>query len=79
MENNYIINKDTYYITTKKGKKIPVRDLQNEVVSIMDVIDKICRKNNIRYCLMDGSALGAYNYGGFIPWYDDMDVCMYQN
>ena len=55
----YIINTDKYYIYTKTGKKIPVRDLQNEVVSIMDVIDKICRKNDIRYCLMAGSALGA--------------------
>ena len=76
MKNNYIINSDKYYITTKKGDKIPVKDLQNEVVSIMDVIDEVCRKNNIRYCLMAGSALGAYNYGGFIPWDDDMDVCV---
>jgi len=76
MGNDYIINKDKYYIYTKTGKKIPVDNLQKEVVSIMDEIDKICRNNNIRYCLMAGSALGAYNYGGFIPWDDDMDVCI---
>ena len=76
MENKYIINKDKYYINTSTGKKILVTDLQKEVVSIMDEIDKVCRKNNIRYCLMAGSALGAYNYGGFIPWDDDMDVCI---
>ena len=31
--NNYIINEDKYYITTKTGKKILVSDLQKEVVS----------------------------------------------
>ena len=72
----YIINKTKYYIETKKGDKFDVKLLQNEVVSIMDEIDRVCRKNNIRYCLMAGSALGAYNYGGFIPWDDDMDVCV---
>ena len=74
--NNYIINEDKYYITTKTGKKVLVTDLQKHVLSIMDEIDKVCRKNNIRYCLMAGSALGSYNYGGFIPWDDDMDVCI---
>ena len=73
---NYIINKDKYYVETKTGKKIPIDDLHKEVLSIMDEIDKICRKNDIRYALMAGSALGAYNYGGFIPWDDDIDVCV---
>ena len=72
----YIINKDKYYIETKKGKKIPVVELQQHVLSIMDEIDKVCRKNNIRYGIMAGSALGSYNYGGFVPWDDDMDVCI---
>jgi lipopolysaccharide cholinephosphotransferase len=73
---NYIINKDKYYVETKTDKKIPIDDLHKEVLSIMDEIDKICRKNDIRYALMAGSALGAYNYGGFIPWDDDIDVCV---
>ena len=37
----YIINKDKYYIETKKGKKIPVVELQQHVLSIMDEIDKV--------------------------------------
>ena len=76
MEKKYIEKKDKYYIETKTGKRINVVDMQNEVITIMDEIDRICRKNNIKYCLMAGSALGAYNYGGFIPWDDDMDVCI---
>lgn len=76
MKTKYIKNDDKYYIHTKTGKKIPVVDLQKEVISIMDEIARVCDKNNIEYCLMAGSALGAYNYGGFIPWDDDMDVCI---
>ena len=76
MPKGYIKKTDKYYIKTKTGKKIDVVDLQEVVVSIMDEIDRICRKNKIRYMIMAGSALGSYNYGGFIPWDDDMDVCI---
>ena len=40
----------------------------------MDEIDRICRKYNITYGLIAGSALGCINYGGFIPWDDDIDI-----
>lgn len=73
---DYIKNTDEYYIETKTGKKFLVSDLHKEIIVVMDEIDRICRKNNIRYALMAGSALGSYNYGGFIPWDDDIDVCV---
>lgn len=71
------IKKDKeYYITMKNNKKIPVRKLQLEVLSIMDAIHQVCEKNNIEYALIAGSALGIVNYKGFIPWDDDMDICI---
>ncbi len=36
----------------------------------------ICNKLNLEYYLVNGSALGAVKYGGFIPWDDDLDVAM---
>lgn len=60
----------------KNGEKIKVRDIQLEVLSIMDEVDRICRKNKIEYLLIGGSALGACNYKGFIPWDDDMDIAI---
>ena len=68
-----ILEKDDYIIETKSGS-YKVRDLQLEVLSIMDEVDRVCRKNDIKYALMAGSALGIVNYKGFIPWDDDMDV-----
>ena len=71
-----IEERDEYIICEKNGKQITVRDLQLEVLTIMDEIHRVCVKNNIRYGLIAGSALGAVNYKGFIPWDDDIDVCV---
>lgn len=50
--------------------------LQNKILEIMSYVDKLCRDNDIDYCLMGGSALGAKRHGGFIPWDDDLDIFM---
>src|SRR5574344_139864 len=67
---NYIQKEQEYYL----NDDIKVSDLQKVVLEIMLEIDRICKKNHIPYSLHAGSALGSYNYGGFIPWDDDMDV-----
>ena len=60
----------------KDGTKIMVRDVQLALLEMMKDIDKICKDNNIEYCLTGGSTLGAYLYQGFIPWDDDLDIAM---
>ena len=67
-QENYILGKD------KNGQTYYVKDVQNVVFPIVLEIDRVCRKNNIPYALSFGSALGIYNYGGFIPWDDDADI-----
>ena len=72
----HIEEKEEYVICENNGKKVTVRDLQLEVLTIMDEIHRVCVKNNIKYALIAGSALGIVNYKGFIPWDDDIDICI---
>ena len=72
-----ILCNDEYILKTfDDGSKVTVRQLQMELLKIMDEIHRVCEKNNIPYCLIAGSALGICNYKGFIPWDDDMDIGM---
>lgn len=39
-------------------------------------LDRICKKHNIRYTIGYGTLIGVIRHKGFIPWDDDVDVCM---
>ena len=39
-------------------------------------LDSICKKYDLKYFAVFGTALGAVRHGGFIPWDDDIDVGM---
>ncbi len=53
-----------------------LRKLQLTQLEILQVIDAFCRDHNIRYSLYAGTLLGAVRHQGFIPWDDDLDICM---
>ena len=77
MNNGCIEEREEYTLKTlEDGSKITVRDLQMVVLDIMDEVHRVCVKNDIKYALIAGSALGIVNYKGFIPWDDDIDVCI---
>lgn len=52
------------------------RQIQLKCLEILDIVDDICRKNNIKYSLCGGSVVGAYLYQGCLPWDDDIDIMM---
>lgn len=50
--------------------------LQLTQLGILKVFDRFCREHDLKYSLYAGSLLGAVRHKGFIPWDDDLDVCM---
>jgi len=53
-----------------------IRILQQKIIGNLEAVDKVCREHHLRYYLWAGTMLGAVRHKGFIPWDDDMDICM---
>lgn len=43
---------------------------------ILELVDKVCRLENIKYYLAFGTLIGAIREKGFIKWDDDIDIWM---
>ncbi|SHL85677.1 lipopolysaccharide cholinephosphotransferase [Fibrobacter sp. UWOV1] len=59
-----------------ENKKDFLSRLHSVEIEILKVVDDFCRKNDIKYSLYCGTMLGAVRHKGFIPWDDDIDLCM---
>lgn len=58
-------------------KKITdIDEIKRIQLDILIALDRFCRKNDIRYFLIDGTLLGAIRHKGYIPWDDDIDVAL---
>lgn len=64
-------NEDMYVISDDD-----LKDIQYTLKGMARDIDRFCRKHQLTYALCGGSCLGAVRHKGFIPWDDDMDICM---
>ena len=50
--------------------------LRKVQIEILLECDRVCKEMGIKYSLYAGTLLGAVRHKGFIPWDDDVDICM---
>lgn len=48
-------------------------------MDILETVTQICDKHNIRWFAAYGTLIGAVRHRGFIPWDDDLDICMFRD
>ncbi len=51
-------------------------EIKARQIEILRYFKKSCEELGLRYSLAYGTLLGAVRHGGYIPWDDDIDVCM---
>ncbi len=59
------------FLVTEGRKKLWEKELD-----MIDLVEMICKENDLNYFLIGGAAIGAVRHQGFIPWDDDMDIGM---
>ena len=53
-----------------------LKQLQGEILSILDDFIRICEDYHLEYFGIAGTGIGALRHKGFIPWDDDIDIAM---
>ena len=70
--------KDLYHDEIRAGFLVTsdTKKVWNRQLEIWSQVDRICRKHGITYWAAYGTLLGAARHGGFVPWDEDLDLCM---
>lgn len=59
------------YLVTQREKRIWAVE-----IDLLEKLLEVCNKHDIKFTVYSGTLLGTIRHKGFIPWDDDLDVCM---
>ena len=59
-----------------KSRKLSKDEIRSSLLAIMVEIDRVAKLLGLNYFLYAGTLLGAVRHKGFIPWDDDVDLCI---
>lgn len=73
-----IVDRDFYKEETLCDYKVSqeLKILWAIELDLLAEFKRVCKKYNLRWYASSGTLLGAVRHKGFIPWDDDLDVCM---
>lgn len=57
-------------------RRVSLRDVQRHLLEALRTLDDLCHQHELTYWLDGGTLLGAIRHKGFIPWDDDIDLCL---
>lgn len=57
-------------------KYLSLEEIHAEELRLLLQFDAFCKWHSLKYSLGGGTLLGAVRHRGFIPWDDDIDLCM---
>jgi len=71
-------SEDFFQRETRYGFEIPemMKRAWAAEMEVLQVTIDVCEKNGLQYFADGGTLLGAVRHQGFIPWDDDIDICL---
>ena len=67
-----------FLLPEKRECEVPVemKKLWALQIDLLGKVEQICKKHELMYYAIAGTAIGAVRHNGFIPWDDDVDVAL---
>lgn len=81
-QNNRNESQCTLLDNVKYASRLSIDDIrslkmsQAKMTNLLREFDRICRKHQLKYWVLDGTLLGSVRHGGWIPWDADVDTMM---